>query len=846
MVTKIKSIVEVAIVTLGVFSFSMNASANRVLNMPMMASPLMLPDGEGGNDESVTWIEVTLESAGSLGVEVMYKVDQLADVDYLKVTGTLNAADWTSLKNMSKLQGLDLRQTQFDNIPNSEFDGRTTLSLIYLPEGMKTIGNYAFRKTSLTSIDIPASVTSIGVDAFYQAKSLTEVSFPENSILQTIGESAFNGCTALVKFLMPNTVTSLGNYSFWECNALTNLSLSTALTSIPYRCFSRTSNLKNVVFPEKLTSIGEDAFENSGLENVILPINLTSLGNYAFGYCNSLKYIELPSYVSNYFYTFYGCKALTTVVCPSCTPPTINNYDPFSSVDRSKITLKVPSFAVVDYKLDSYWLNFGTIEAMETDPTYIDVHGKLSLTNNRRPGGIPNMTINTNSSVIVGGNEPFEVGTLNFVINRPDKLYGKLLNRSSMTVQSSGMSYYVQRNKWYFLSPFTNVPLSAITHSANASFVFRYYNSENRATNGATNNASWQNVTESELKAGQGYIFQCNQDGWIQWTVEGDNATQAVNSASITTMLTDYASENAANANWNYVGNPYPCYYDAYYMDFTAPITVWDYNNNTYKAYSVVDDNYILHPMESFFVQKPGEVDAILFKEEGRQIEATTNRVSSARTKSATDISRKLYDIQLTNGTKTDETRAIINENASLAYEIGRDAAKFMTMESDAPQVFTIDSEGNNLAFNERPLADGKIRLGIYVGEAGVYMLKMSPSQENVQLYDAVTGKTTSLSDEAYHFAIDNPGFYTDRFTLSLAAENITAIGAAPSADASIAAVAGGVEVRPASATEILVYGTDGRQVAYAKAVSGKTVINLPAGLYVVKVGNKAYKCIVE
>ena len=231
MVTKIKSIVEVAIVTLGVFSFSMNASANRVLNMPMMASPLMLPDGEGGNEESITWIEVTLESAGSLGVEVMYKVDQLADVDYLKVTGTLNAADWTSLKNMSKLQGLDLRQAQFDAIPDNEFDGRSTLTLVYLPEGMKTIGNYAFRETGLKTIEIPSSVTAIRNYAFCQAKSLTEVSFPENSILQTIGESAFNGCTALVKFLMPNTVTSLGNYSFWECNALTNLSLSTALTS---------------------------------------------------------------------------------------------------------------------------------------------------------------------------------------------------------------------------------------------------------------------------------------------------------------------------------------------------------------------------------------------------------------------------------------------------------------------------------------------------------------------------------------------------------------------------------------------------------------------------------------
>ena len=52
-------------------------------------------------------------------------------------------------------------------------------------------------------------------------------------------------------------------------------------------------------------------------------------------------------------------------------------------------------------------------------------------------------------------------------------------------------------------------------------------------------------------------------------------------------------------------------------MDFTAPITVW--TGSTYKAYSIVDDNYVLRPMESFFVQKPDEIDNIIFHKEGRQ-----------------------------------------------------------------------------------------------------------------------------------------------------------------------------------------------------------------------------------
>lgn len=245
MVANIKNFVWVVVVTLGAFSVPMNASANNALNsMGMIAAP----DGEN-QEETITWIDVTMESAGSLGVEVMYKVDKLEEVDYLKVKGTLNAEDWTSLKNMSQLKGLDLREASFDAVPESEFSGRTTLTVVYLPEGMKTIGNSAFYSTRLTTLEIPASVTSIGSSAFNQVNTLTEVTFAAGSALATIGGSAFSQCTALQKFLMPNTVTSLGSSAFSSCSALSNLSLSSSLTDIPSNCFNSTSSLKNVAFP---------------------------------------------------------------------------------------------------------------------------------------------------------------------------------------------------------------------------------------------------------------------------------------------------------------------------------------------------------------------------------------------------------------------------------------------------------------------------------------------------------------------------------------------------------------------------------------------------------------------
>lgn len=838
---------------LGVFAVSANASQNYELcNTLMMASPnYAAPDGDGDETPAPTWIEVELASAGSLGVEVLYQdgINTLGDVDYLKVKGTLNDADWTSLKNMSNLKGLDLREASFEGIPNNEFQNRTSLCLVYLPEGMKTIGNSAFSQTAISAIEIPSSVTSIGTYAFSEAKSLTEVSFPKNSVLQSIGENAFYYCTSLAKFLMPNTVTSLGYGCFYYCSALSNLSLSSSLTQIPSSCFYHNTSLKNVLFPENLQSIGYEAFEYSGLENVILPVGLTYLDYRAFGNCKSLKYIELPSYNNYYYYTFESCTALETIVCPSCTPPAISG-NPFSNVNRSNITLKVPSFAVNDYKLDTYWLNFGTIEAMDTDPSFAIISGNLSLTNNRRPNGVLDMSLYTTGSVTVGGDAPLEIGDLTFHFDPYNSAYSRFVNKgSNTTVSVNGlMNFFVRSERWYFISPFADVNLSDITHAAGGSFVFRFYNGQYRAENGVTSgNKSWQNVAEDgTLKAGQGYICRSNKEGYVNMPITAANMTAALTPQNITTELTAYAAENTANANWNYVGNPYPCYYDAYYMDFTAPFTVWDSNSSTYKAYSVVDDNYVFRPMEAFFVQKPDELSSILFKEEGRQIESTINRVATTRNALASSTARQLYDILLTDGIHTDETRTIINEKASLGYELTRDAAKFMSMDEKVPQIYSIDEAGNLLAFNERPLDNGKVRLGFYAGESGAYTLKGSPScSENVKVYDAVTGIMASLGKDGYHFTVEAGGTYNDRFTLMFSDSDITSIESAASAETQVSVVAGGIEVRPASASEISVYDAAGHQVAYAKAVSGRTFISLSSGLYLVKISGKTYKCVV-
>lgn len=749
---------------------------------------------------SDNWVEVDLSTSGTLGVEVLYLVNVLTDVELLKVKGPLNSTDWATIKQMTNLLAIDLSEATITSVPNNAFDGLSRLSNVKLPEGPTTIGSYAFRGTQLLNIDIPNSVTSIGEGAFYQTRVRT-VNFGTDSKLTTIGYQAFYQCTSLTEFIMPNTVTKLGTYNnntdyrcytFYGCTnlqkvhfsdglttleqsvcydntKLTDVHLPSNLLSIRDYAFYNTSSLHRIKIPTTLNRIDYEAFYNSGLDSLHLPLKLATLENYAFQECKNLKYIELPSYIGSYDYNFYGCTAVQEVVSQSATPPSITN-DPFSSGRaKSAITLKVPSFAVVNYKLDSYWYQFGSIVEGD-DIDYWKITSPLSLTNNRRMNGKPDIDLYYGGQFTVGGNAPMEVGQFNVFVSESNP--ARLLNTcEAMTADSINSYFSVESEKWYFITPLHDVDLTKVTVSNSASYVFRYYDGSSRATNGTGN--SWRNVDNGKLVAGQGYIFRCNANAVVTFPAEASVHAQVFNTDDVTISLNAFEAAASANKSWNFVGNPYPCYYDIYYMDFTAPITVW--TGSTYKAYSIVDDNLVLRPMQSFFVQKPDAVDNIVFHKEGRQLttsinhEAAAARAFRAPAKVAKAVSRRFFNLQMIGDEMEDVTRLVINDNASLEYEIERDASKFMSFEPNVPQIFTLDGEGNGYAINERPLDNGTINLAYYAGQSGFYTLSAPRADGEIYLYDAQLNKTVNLMEQDYTFHSDaTEGTNNARFILSL------------------------------------------------------------------------------
>lgn len=179
-----------------------------------------------------------------------------------------------------------------------------------IKEGTKVICNEAFsRCESLTSINIPDSVTSIGDSAFRWCKTLTSINIQDS--VTSIGNSAFYGCRSLTSINIPDSVTSIGNSTFLLCGSLTSINIPGSVTSIGNRAFYGCCSLTCINIPDSVTSIGNIAFIGcKSLTSINIPNSVTSIGRRAFHGCESLTNINIPNSVikmeGNPFVSWHG------------------------------------------------------------------------------------------------------------------------------------------------------------------------------------------------------------------------------------------------------------------------------------------------------------------------------------------------------------------------------------------------------------------------------------------------------------------------------------------------------------------------------------------------------------
>jgi hypothetical protein len=337
--------------------------------------------------------------------------------------------------------------------------------------------------------------------------------------------------------------------------------------------------------------------------------------------------------------------------------------------------------------------------------------------------------------------------------------------------------------QWNFLSFPYDVKVADIKPSESEPFVIRRYDAEQRAAGNMSD--TWVEMADDDiLEAGKGYIWNAaattntNMDWCRTFTVEAinnSNKNNIFNSGDAVIALKEYPSEFAHNRSWNLVGNPYPCYYDTRAMNTTAPFIVWQGWN--YTAYSPVEDTYILKPGEAFFIQCPVNVENITLREEGRQLNAmvTDNEYNTNRAPMASE--RYVFNLTLTGDENmTDRTRFVINPEAKMDYEVGRDASKFMSTVASAAQLYTVE-QGNRFAINERPVVNGIVELGLSIGTAGSYTIALKGEvAAEVYLIDRETGDEIRLDGTDGYTFVATTGTMEGRFAIRVAGGEITGI----------------------------------------------------------------------
>ena len=273
----------------------------------------------GKNCPETTTIQYTTNDGNIVTTKNMLVVSNIYEngVGTLVVVGKIALIPKNAFRYCESLTSVNIPDS-VTTIGSSAFKNCTILTSVNIGDSVTTIGNYAFEDCdSLTSVNIPDSVAMIGEGAFASCDSLTEFTgkFAENNgrILVVDGVLTAFAPAGITEYNIPDSVTTIGNCAFCYCGSLTS-----------------------VTIPDSVTTIGNSAFENCySLTSVNIADSITTIGNSAF----------------------YDCTSLTSVYCKATTPPSLGDYTVFGN-NGSGRKIYVPAESVEAYKSAKYWSEY--------------------------------------------------------------------------------------------------------------------------------------------------------------------------------------------------------------------------------------------------------------------------------------------------------------------------------------------------------------------------------------------------------------------------------------------------------------------------------------------------------
>ena len=310
-----------------------------------------------------TCTEVHVETKGELENELAGY--DYANIESLKITGVLNDVDFLFIYHMMpKLRDLDISDVNITTLPTRVFYNSKNIENLILSKTLSTIDTEAFYNSALKSVIVPNGVTTIEKCAFQNCSELKDVTFQEDSQLRTIeggySYGAFYGCTSLTSIEIPASVQTIGEAAFEACVKLatvkfdkesrletidsrsfyscpiTTIDIPASVEIIGAAAFSGCTRLASVKFESnsQLKAIAggynpsDGAFYGcTSLTSIEIPASVQTIGKAAFQECTKLATVKfeagslletLEGYSGSLYYgAFYGCTSLTSIEIPA-------------------------------------------------------------------------------------------------------------------------------------------------------------------------------------------------------------------------------------------------------------------------------------------------------------------------------------------------------------------------------------------------------------------------------------------------------------------------------------------------------------------------------------------------
>lgn len=661
-----------------------------------------------------------------------------------------------------------------DSIGSDAFAHCSSLKSIRLPEGIRTLSG-TFYKTPLESVNIPSTVKIIERSTFDEAK-FTHIDIPEG--VTYIGAFAFRG-VPLAEVKLPSTLRRIASYAF------------------------NGGEYEKVVVPEGVTSIGSRVFYSKKLRVLDLPSTLIAIDELILGDMGNAEEVMdsviiramVPPYWKSNVFSYYDRKVNLYVPAPSVS---LYQADDGFNIVNNILALK----DAVAKDLNITWRTVvdknSTIQQGKYDVNYIYISGYNEETSSNHH---PCLRVEEGAKLQAGHfNMTYDIDAQYWFT---DYKFQTFINQGTTTIDQIDLRCHLL-GQWGLTLPFDVKYSDIVPEKPATSFALFRYDGAARARGDF--DKTWIRVKNDEtLKAGQGYYFMSEQTGYYntngQWTRNWDfihfkshaGGTDYFTTAKdVTLPLYHYPGEFAHNINWNFIGQPYPAFLDIRGVDYDGPIMVYQKSTYSYstrwKAFSALDDEEVLDPLIGFFVQVPDGVNDITFEATRRQHVKTFTKGETANSRMALrradkNSRRMVYNLLLTQQggegetVQLDRTRFVINPEATLRYDIGRDAPKINDSEGAVNAIFT-KGEGVAYDINERPLGNGIVQLGMEVAEAGTYTLSMTTkgtSTEEIWLIDNDEHTRTLLS-EPYTFTVSNPATLSTRFIIAIGNAEATAV----------------------------------------------------------------------